>query len=294
MGILGRLKSMVDSGFRVLPDAPVLTPQQERGLALGAVYAVGDDLPINALTTATANAAVIANSNGNRTANGYGNGNGNGNGISNANIAVSTTDAQAAAKVLDQSWDVHDARSARATYRFLLEEGGHRNVYSCVRSYLNAGWDLSRADERVRVELATREIPAIAIQRGERPDVALNYFQSAWPSRAMMQWYYPRRIIESIAAWDAARVVHVSRFIVDAGYLHPDEAWVAIDAAVQMALPEYPSWEEFQLGFLAGRVFWQCNVGFDTQEVSSDYRRYTSGGKSLLSRADSPWLRLPW
>jgi hypothetical protein len=110
----------------------------------------------------------------------------------------------------------------------------------------------------------------------------------------MMQANHPRRTVESIAAWDAARVVHVSRFIVDAGYLHPDEAWAAIDAAVQMAQPEYPSWEEFQLGFLAGRVFWQSNAGFDAQEISADFRRYTSSGKSLLSKPDSPWLRSPW
>lgn len=256
MGILGRLKNLVGFGFKVLPEAPPLTPRQERGLALGAVYAAGDYLPINALTT--------------------------------------TADAPTAAKVLEQAWDVTDAQSARATYRFLLDGGGHRNVYTCVRGYLNAGWDLSRADERARVERAAREIPAIAMQRGERPDVALNHFQSGWPHRAMMQWYRPRRIIESVAAWDAARVVHVSRFIVDAGYLHPDEAWAAIDAAVAMARPEYPSWEEFQLGFLAGRVFWQANAGFDAQDISADYRRYTSGGKSLLSKADSPWLRQPW
>jgi hypothetical protein len=259
VGILGKLKSMVDSGFKVLPNAPALTQRQERGLALGAPYAAGDYLPINALTAGTADADTIA-----------------------------------AARVLEQSWDVHDAQSARATYRFLLDGGGHRAVYACVRGYLNTGWDLSAAEERERVEQATREIPAIAIQRGERPDVALNYFQSAWPSRAMMQSYYPRRIVESIAAWDAARVVHVSRFIMDAGYLHPDEAWAAIDAAVQMALPEYPSWEEFQLGFLAGQVFWQSNAGFDAQEISADLRRYTSSGKSLLSKPDSPWLRSPW
>lgn len=256
MGILDKLKSMVDFGFKVLPDAPALTPRQERGLALGAIYAAGDYLPINALTTAA--------------------------------------DPHTAAKTLEQSWDVTDAASARATFRFLLDGGGHRKVYACVRGYLNAGWDLSRGEERARVEQATREIPALAMQRGERPEVALNYFQSAWPARALMQWYHPRRIIGGIAAWDAARVVHVSRFVVDAGFLAPDEAWAAIDAAVEMVRPEYPSWEEFQLGFLAGRVFWQCNAGFDQQEISADHRRYTSGGKSLLSKPDSPWLRLPW
>jgi hypothetical protein len=255
VGILGKLKSIVDSGFKVLPDAPPLTERQERGLALGAVYAAGDYLPINALTT--------------------------------------TADAQTAARILAQAWDVYDAASARATYRFLLGEG-HRNVYTCVRGYLNAGWDLSRSEERARIEQATREIPAIAMSRGERPDVALNYFQTAWPVRAMMQWYYPRRIIDNILAWDAARVVHVSRFIVDAGLLHPDEAWTAIDDAVELARPEYPSWEEYQLGFLAGRVFWQANAGFDAQEVGTDHRRFSSGGKSLLSRPDSPWLRLAW
>ena len=256
MGILSRLRSTFDVGFTVLPDAPALTQLQERGLALGAPYAAGDYLPINALTTGM--------------------------------------DATAAARILEQSWDVHDAQSARATYRFLLDGGGHRNLYACVRTYLNAGWDLSRAEERDRVEQATREIPAIALQRGERPDVALTYFQSAWPTRAMMQWYQPRRIVANIAAWDAARVVHVSRFIVDAGYLDADEAWKAIDAAVEMAQREYPSWTEFQVGFLAGRVFWQSNAGFDAQEISADHRKYTSAGRSLLNKPDSPWVRLPW
>jgi Protein of unknown function (DUF1266) len=256
VGILGRLKSIVDSGFKVLPDAPALSPAQERGLALGAVYAAGDLLPINALTAAA--------------------------------------EPHLAAKVLDQSWDVHDAQSARGAYRFLLDGGGHRGVYACVRNYLNADWDLSRAEERARVEQATREIPALAMQRGERPDLALTYFQSAWPLRAVMQSGRPRRIVEGITAWDAARVVHVSRFIVDAGYLPPDEAWAAIDAAGVMVRPEYASWEEFQLGFLAGQVFWQGNAGFDAQEIGADHRRYISAGKSLLGKADSPWLRLPW
>jgi hypothetical protein len=255
VGILGKLKSFVDFGFKVLPDAPPLTPRQERGLALGAAYAAGDYLPINALTT--------------------------------------TADANTAARILSQAWDVQDAASARATYRFLLG-GGHRRVYTCVRGYLNAGWDLSRSEERARVEQATREIPAIAMQRGERPDVALNHFQTAWPMRAMMQSYYPPKMIDDIAAWDAARVVHLSRFIVDAGLLHPDEAWTAIDAAVEMSRPVYPSWQEYQLGFLAGRAFWQANAGFDAQEVSTDHRRYTSGGKSLLNKPESPWMRLPW
>jgi len=125
--------------------------------------------------------------------------------------------------------------------------------------------------------------------------VALRYFTAAWPHRAMMQCHAPRRIIDSIAAWDAARVVHVSRFFLDAGYIEPEEAWSAIAEAVAMCRPEYPSWEEFQQGFLAGRAFWQSSSGgYDAMEMGRDYRRFTDCGKQLLTRADSPWSRLAW
>ncbi|GAA1996745.1 DUF1266 domain-containing protein [Catenulispora subtropica] len=257
MGLLDKLKSLLEFSFRVLPDAPPLTAEQERGLALGAMYAADDVLPVNALTT--------------------------------------ECDPRSAAKILDAGWGVTDATTARDTYAFLLQGGGHRAVYTCVRGYLNAGWDLTRSDERARLEQATREIPAVAAQRGERPDVALRYFNAAWPQRAMMQWHHPRRIIDSIAAWDAARVVHVSRFILDAGYLDPAEAWSAIAEATAMCRSEYASWEEFQLGFLAGRAFWQSSTGgYDSMEMGRDYRRFTSCGKQLLTRVDSPWRRWAW
>jgi hypothetical protein len=257
MGLLGKFKGLLDSGFRVLPDAPPLTPEQERGLALGAMYAADDALPVNALTT--------------------------------------ESDPRLAAKILDAGWGITDAATARATYAFLLRGGGHRGVYSCVRAYLNAGWDLSRSDERARLERATREVPAVAARRGERPEVALRYFTAAWPHRAMMQGHRPRRIIDSIAAWDAARVVHVSRFLLDAGFLDPAETWTAIAEATAMCRPEYPSWEEFQLGFLAGRAFWQSSTGgYDSMEIGRDYRRFISCGRQLVTRADSPWVRVGW
>ena len=71
MGILGKLRSTVDAGFKVLPVAGELTHRQERGLPLGAPFAAREGLPIIALTAGTL--------------------------------------AAAAARVLEQSWDVHDA-----------------------------------------------------------------------------------------------------------------------------------------------------------------------------------------
>ncbi|NUR25297.1 MAG: DUF1266 domain-containing protein [Catenulispora sp.] len=257
MGLLDMFKNLLDSSFKVVADAPPLTPEQERGLALGAMYAPDDLLPINALTT--------------------------------------ESDPRAAARLLDVAWGITDAETARATYALLLRGGGHRTLYSCVRDHLDAGWDLPRSDERARLERATREIPAVAVEHGERPDIALRYFNAAWPHRAKMQRPHPRRIITSIAAWDAARVVHLSRFILDAGLLDPSEAWSAIAEATAMCRPEYASWEEFQLGFLAGRAFWQSSTGgFDWMEIGRDYRRFVGCGKQLLTRGDSPWVRVGW
>lgn len=255
MGLLGKLRGVLATNFPELPDAPVLIPFQERGLALGAVYAVEGALPVNALTA--------------------------------------DVDPVTAMRILAADWDVRDTASARTAYGYLLG-GGHRTRYDCVRNHLNVPGELSHSVERAVTERAVRELPAVASRHGQRSEEALHWFRHAWPHRTVLVQGTSRTVPESVAGWDAARVVHISRYFLDAGYVRPDEAWTAIGEAVTLARSYHGSWESFEAGFLAGRAFWQLGSGFEIGEIVRDQLGFLKAGRLLRTRQDSPWARIAW
>ncbi|MFG3254301.1 DUF1266 domain-containing protein [Streptomyces sp. NPDC048172] len=262
MGLLGRFKNFFDTSFNVLEGAPALSPEQDRGLALGAVYAAEGHLPVNAPTM--------------------------------------EADPRTAAKLAKGPWGTTDNASAHATYRYLLD-GGHQRIYAlmllhlepCLAAHTGGG----RRDLKEALTRGTRELTALAPRHGLDPKQAERWFTNSATyfglrAKHTAGW---ERLPRSIAAWDAARVVHTSRIFLDAGFVRPEEAWSAIAAAVDLSRPAYRSWEEFQHAFVIGRLFWQHDAkGCDIEGLNDDSRKFQEAGKELLTRDDSPWTRLPW
>ncbi|MFJ8472378.1 DUF1266 domain-containing protein [Kitasatospora sp. NPDC094011] len=260
MGIFGKIKKFFEYSFTIKEDAPPLTPGQERGLALGAIYAAEGHLPINALTA--------------------------------------EADPVTAAKVVGGAWQATDTASARASYRYLLERG-HRGIYQLVAPHVENLWSGvsgSRKELKAHYARATDELAAQAVQYGLDPAEVQHYATSWGRCTAALEKALPAPRAASIAAWDAARVVHVSRLFVDAGFIEPDEAWEAIGRAVELAEPRYSSWEGFTRGFLAGRAFWQAGQESypDAEKISSSVGTFTFHADELLTREDSPWRRVAW
>ncbi|WP_035839275.1 DUF1266 domain-containing protein [Kitasatospora azatica] len=257
MGIFGSIKGLFTFSYNTLADAPALTTEQERGLALGAVYALEAHLPINALTA--------------------------------------EADAKTAAKVVRGPWGAVDTESARGVYQYLLGSG-HRGIYQVLRPYLEEIGQATKRSEHVAIhQRATQELPEAARRHGLDPEDVLRYLNGYTRTVYYVERSLPEKLPKSIAGWDAARVVQVSRLFLDAGFIQPEEAWAAIAQAVQLARAEHASWAEFNGGFIFGRAFWQMGMaGADGEKIERDVSTFQFESERLLTREDSPWARLAW
>ncbi len=262
MGLLDSFKNMFSFKYNILDGAPALTRDQDRGLALGAMYAVEGHLPINALTM--------------------------------------EADPRTAAKLSKGAWDTVDAETARETYRFLLG-GGHQSAYGLILPYLDQYLEVAPGRRRSEIKAvndrAASELPALAARHGLDPDMVKRSFTNCTLFYGYI-WAYGQPsgpLPRSIVAWDTARVVHVSRIFLDAGFVEPAEAWSMIAQAVDLARPSYASWADFNEGFLTGRAFWQLRgKRYNQEQIKDDGEKFSQAADELLSRDDSPWNRLPW
>lgn len=86
--------------------------------------------------------------------------------------------------------------------------------------------------------------------------------------------------------WDAGRLVFVARLCFDAKYISEEEAWEFIDAAHQLAINEFHSWEDYAKSYVIGRALWGGMNSFNSGIAAiAEY---------LLEKPESPWVQLKW
>ncbi len=249
MGLFSKVKKAFSYEFAVLADAPGLTAEQTRGLALGAVYAAEGSLPINALTT------------------GF--------------------DSGTTRSVLAQAWDVSGPGDVEAAFAYLIE-GGHRAYYEIVATKVDALYTQKRRDAAQLAAQHEQQVSSEAQSANLDPAKAWLYYQS-WGASAGMGGHaelvdpLPR----SIAAWDAARVVHLGRLVVDSGYATADQVWPHIANAVEFSRAAHSNWTDFGNAFLVGRAFWRSGLG---HAIDNDLAPFALAVDNLLKTAGSPWL----
>lgn len=253
MGLFSVFKAMFSgSVFNVLEGARALTPREQRALAMGHVYAAEGSLPINALTM--------------------------------------EADARTAAKLLASAWDVHDNDSYLSTMTW-LRESGHRSMYPVIAPLVESAF----AQRMNRKE--TRGLTAKAAADAQR--LELDPSQAAllcegWFNSAMLGGHaaLPEPLPTSIAAWDCARAVQLSRLAVDAGFTNDSEAFALLGHFVAISREHHHSWAEFGDAFVTGRAFWSAT---DVRNpVDQELDKFTSARDSLLSAEDSPWHATAW
>jgi hypothetical protein len=257
VGFLSGLKGLFSLEYNVAENARPLSPIEQRGMALGAVYAANMCLPMNALTTEQPHRTVTS--------------------------------------MLENAWGVRGPADVEPTYADLLQVG-HRGYYAVVNPFL----------ERVKHEMATKkfsarrkalqaiedEVRQTAAGVGLDPETTLGYY-TGW-SRSFYSGghdEFPSTLPASISAWDAARVVHVSRMLRDAGLVSEDDAFAAIGQAVELSRPDYSSWREFGEAFVVGRSFW---TAYGDGQVDKDSGTFLRDVNQLLEKEGSPWLTVPW
>lgn len=254
MGLFGKLKSMFSVEFITVEGAPALTPARDRALALGAVYAAEGHLPVNAPTT--------------------------------------EADPGTAQKLLAGAWDVHGPDDVDGAYAFLLHQG-HRGYYALVQPRVD---EVFAAPGRGQAPLQREHRARLgqeAVARGLEPERADRWYVG-WTSSAVSGGHgeLPDPLPASIVAWDAARVVHLSRLLLDAGLVTPERAWAAMEEAVELARPAYAGWEEFGRAFVTGRAFWTAGTG--RSPVDTEVGAFNRAVDRLLKDDGSPWLRLAY
>jgi Protein of unknown function (DUF1266) len=253
MGFLSKVKKAFAYEFNVLDEAPTLTPEQSRGVALGAIYAAEGNLPVNALTT--------------------------------------EFDAATTRSVLAQAWDVAGPDDVEGAFAYLLGSG-HRGYYELVAANVDAIFTLKRKEAAELMAEHERMVPANALARGLDPNKALQYYRS-WLTSASMGGHgeLVDPLPKSIAAWDAARVAHVARLVVDSGYATPEQVWPHMTAAVAMSREAHANWADYGNAFLVGRVFWRAGLG---HTVDNDLAPFKLAVENLTKTSGSPWLEIAY
>ncbi len=89
---------------------------------------------------------------------------------------------------------------------------------------------------------------------------------------------------DDLFAWDAARLVHVARRCVHAGFLDDEEAWGFVLAGGRIASSAYDGWRAYGEAFLRGRLAW----------AGDEDPRLAGAVRELLDDETSIWRTTPW
>ncbi len=100
--------------------------------------------------------------------------------------------------------------------------------------------------------------------------------------------YYGKYSSQSITGYDYGRYINACRVGVAAGYISEEDAWPRVLHAARILQQTFTSWKEFGENYLVGREFFSL---YATRKNGQDMRLAYQG---LLSRANSPWNRIPW
>jgi len=95
----------------------------------------------------------------------------------------------------------------------------------------------------------------------------------------------------SMLAWDMGRLVNISRWSYDLGYITESAAWEAINIAYGQVLETYNNWQEFAKAYLIGRAMWG---GPAKSEGVIPLKTVIRIAKRLLKYANSPWNVIPF
>ncbi|MDR1414610.1 MAG: DUF1266 domain-containing protein [Odoribacteraceae bacterium] len=91
--------------------------------------------------------------------------------------------------------------------------------------------------------------------------------------------------IPDMTAWDLGRLVHVTRFALDANLIDRPTALANLRDIAQGIKKHYTSWQQLSTGYQFGRAVWG---GLDECQELRD------GMEQLLTEKDSPWVTLPF
>ena len=168
--------------------------------------------------------------------------------------------AQEMRTMLDDWWDIHDAKSLTETLDW-LEREGHSARFRQARALVG--------------DVSEQDFKSILSQVSDKARVQLQL--------ARRNLLAPQ---QALRGWDLARSINITRAAFDAGYIDEAYAWHEITGAAQILQMTFHSWRELSDNYLLGREFWGGGAG--TAKYLEQKARW------LLENSASPWKKLDW
>ncbi|GEM_PF-5105743 len=200
-------------------------------------------------------------------------------------LASNDDDAYMIAETIKNQWDVYDHDSSINTLDWLKNEG-HRDIYIAVKQ-ITETTEWYMAEDSIRTGLPLM----LNINTSDEEETegvmrrALNFYDNMKQiiriNKSSGEGYtsYPK----TISSWDYGRLVNVSCWCYECGYITDDEAWGYINHALDQIKREYNSWSEFANTYLFGRKVWSID---DDLYDSMEEIVYL-----LLNDENSPWKK---
>ncbi|MCT4638986.1 MAG: DUF1266 domain-containing protein [Bacteroidales bacterium] len=194
-------------------------------------------------------------------------------------------DAYLIADTIKNQWDVYDHDSAIHTLDWLKNEG-HRDIYIAVKQITETTeWYLAEDSIRtglplmINIDTSDEEAAegvmrrALSFYDNMKQIIRINKSSGEGPLS------YP----ETISSWDYGRLVNMSCWSYECGYITEDEAWSYINFALEQVKKDYRSWSEYAETYLFGRKVW--NIDDDLYDSMEEIVHL------LLNADNSPWKR---
>lgn len=158
---------------------------------------------------------------------------------------VSEGNQKAAARILEQSWQIHN-RKELLTQIKVLTDTGYRT------EYLKEAKEM-RSMSKKKLKIAMKQFVG---------GVKIHY--------EMVQYNWDTWKKKGLIAWDMCRVSHLAQWGYVAGYLNVREAQAVIQPAAELLQKNFKSWDEVQTNWLDGYALY---ASIDISQAGNDYEK---------------------
>lgn len=158
---------------------------------------------------------------------------------------VSEGNQKAAARILEQSWQIHN-RKELLTQIKVLTDTGYRT------EYLKEAKEM-RSMSKKKLKIAMKQFVG---------GVKIHY--------EMVQYNWDTWKKKGLIAWDMCRVSHLAQWGYVAGYLNVREAQAVIQPAAELLQKNFKSWDEVQTNWLDGYALY---ASIDISQTGNDYEK---------------------
>jgi hypothetical protein len=181
--------------------------------------------------------------------------------------------------MLKKDWHItsRDTLMSKITW---LRNKGHRSYFKPIWGILSS---TSVQDSMERITRLQDEFAA----KGDNTSIELyaaNVSAGYKFLREQTNYFEGKRCKMDALTWDLGRVINLTRWGYDAGFLSRGESMDIIRASGKQLLDNYTSWENLGENYLIGFAMWSGNL-HELEELHD-------GHCELLSEEDSPWVLL--